>query len=233
MAANPLSHKGKFLACPQRFMLCIFPCQIGVETAKARERSCPTVFTLEWRSMFSWWVSLRRVQHPLLGTTAPSNVPNMGAWKEGEWKQRVEGKTDVQSTYITNEAQRNTILRQHAALRCRLARNTTNHRPYLAISYSVPCVGLFREGGSDQEKVSSYSMQSIDCAVIAYLIQLISNGRSEVGYSADTTQSIYRNQIAGYPAAQVIEERAPAEALLMNHAIKRRKQYPNHLEPHT
>lgn len=137
MAANPLSHKGKFLACPQRFMLCIFPCQIGVETAKARERSCPTVFTLEWRSMFSWWVSLRRVQHPLLGTTAPSNVPNMGAWKEGEWKQRVEGKTDVQSTYITNEAQRNTILRQHAAAAWRETRPITARIWPFLIPYRV------------------------------------------------------------------------------------------------
>ena len=144
--------------------------------------------------------------------------------KQDEWKQRVEGKTDVQSTYITNAAQRNTILRQQGALRCRLARNTTNHRAYLAISYSVLCVGLFRERDSARGKVSSYPMQSIDCAVSAYLIQLISKGRSEVGYNADTTQSIYRNQIAGYPAAQVIEERAPTEALLMNHAIKRQKQ---------
>jgi len=67
-------------------------------------------------------------------------------------------------------------------LRCRLARNTTNHRAYLAVSYFTLCVGLSAKRDSDQGRMSSYPMQSIDCTVSAYLIQLISKaGRKLLG----------------------------------------------------
>jgi hypothetical protein len=186
-------------------------CQTRVDTTKAEDNSILPYSPWNGDSC-SFCEPTFRAPNTM---TAPSRHRAWPHGKYDKWKKRCSTcrEPDVQSSYITNEAQPNiSILRQLTALALPPgAKHDQSPRVHGLSLFHAVCWSIHGQRfGSDKfgRETFSYPMQSIDCTVSAYLIHLISKNGQRLLQPRQGTTHVWHNQIAGYPAAQVIEEHA-------------------------